>query len=149
MNKDRLSWGAVIKGAISLVLLPFLFATMMTTAAGIAIGFETRGDSEAIQRGLAGVVQTIEFRGAALLVAIVISTWRGALLARICGSSTPPALIAMMALATALSLTIGLIMDPGFNIAWLATQWVLFAVAAACGAAFARRRAQPRAQFAG
>lgn len=82
LNEERtFEWKAVVWAAILIFVLSILLMQLVPVVYGTYIGFQTRGDTELINEGVAGLVRSPFFIAYVYLSLAIVAWWRGAVLA--------------------------------------------------------------------
>ncbi|MFQ5575493.1 MAG: hypothetical protein ACE5G8_00745 [Anaerolineae bacterium] len=83
MNEEQtIKWGAIIWSAILIFVLSTLLASAAPAVYGTYIGFQTRGDMELVNAGVANLTGSTFFGIYFFAALALIAFWRGAVLAK-------------------------------------------------------------------
>ena len=100
-----LAWKAIVIALVVTIVLWLAFSTLVTISYGLYVGFQTRGDSDAINAQLALFTRSMPY---ILLSAVALGGlifWRGTVMARTSASSFPSmALVVILAVVTGATL---------------------------------------------
>lgn len=131
-------WGAVIWSGVLMVIIPVGAAIAISVGYGVVVGFQTRGDPEAINAAVTALASAAWYQALPKVLLAIVAFWRGARLARL---ATPamPAVVSAALLALVLLVVLAITL---FNAPLNGAQALSFAVDAvvmlACGLAGAR-----------
>lgn len=117
-------WGAVIWSSILIVIIPLGAALAMSVGYGLVIGFQTRGDPEAINAAVTALAGAAWYQALPKVLLAAVAFWRGARLARLV---TPATLAVVSAVVLAFILLVVLAITL-FNAPLSGEQMISFAV---------------------
>lgn len=131
-------WGAVIWSSILMVIIPLGAMLAVSVGYGLVVGFQTRGDPEAINAAIIALAGAAWYQALPKVLLAIVAFWRGMRLAR---RVTPaaPAVVSAAALALILLVVLAITL---FKAPLSGEQAISFAVDVvvmlACGLAGAR-----------
>ncbi|ABU57237.1 hypothetical protein [Roseiflexus castenholzii] len=108
-HRQSFPWGAVIWSSILMVVIPLGFAFAVSVGYGVVVGFQTRGDPEAIHAAVTALASAAWYRALPKVLLAIVAFWRGTRLARLAAPAAPSvvgavllALVLLVVLAVAL-----------------------------------------------
>lgn len=82
LEEKTIKWTAIIWGAILIFIISTLLTAVVPTVYGTYIGFQTRGDMELVNEGVARVTGSVFFALYVYLSLALVALWRGFILAQ-------------------------------------------------------------------
>ncbi len=131
-------WGAVIWSSVLMVMIPLGSVIAISVGYGVVVGFQTRGDPEAINAAVTTLAGAAWYQALPKVLLAIVAFWRGARLARLV-TPAMPAVVSAALLALVLLVVLAITL---FNAPLSGAQAISFVVDAvvmlACGLLGAR-----------
>ncbi len=89
-HKQTFPWGAVIWSSVLMVIIPLGAAIAISVGYGVVVGFQTRGDPEAINTAVMSLSGAVWYQALPKILLAAVAFWRGMRLAHSSASATLP-----------------------------------------------------------
>lgn len=117
-------WGAVIWSSVLMVIIPIGVTLAVSVGYGVVVGFQTRGDPEAINAAVMALASAAWYQALPKVLLAIVAFWRGARLARLL-TPAMPAVVSAAVLALILLVVQAITL---FNVPLSGEQIMSFAV---------------------
>ncbi|MDW8144884.1 MAG: hypothetical protein RMJ48_01065 [Roseiflexaceae bacterium] len=135
-------WGAVIWSSILMALIPIGIAFAVSVGYGVIVGFQTRGDPEAINAAIVALGSAAWYLALPRVLLAIVAFWRGMRLARLVTPFVLPVVsAALLALILLVVLAITVFNAPlnGETAIFIAVNAVILLACSLAGARVAQR----------
>lgn len=123
-HNQSFPWGAVIWSSVLMVIIPLGAMLAMSVGYGLVVGFQTRGDPEAINEAVTTLASAAWYQALPKVLLAIVAFWRGTRLARLVTLAVP-AVVSAAALAMILLVVLAITL---FNAPLSSEQMISFAV---------------------
>jgi hypothetical protein len=140
--KQNFPWGAVIWSSVLMIIIPLGAAIAISVGYGVVVGFQTRGDPEAINTAVMSLSGAVWYQALPKILLAAVAFWRGMRLAHSSASATLPVVsAAILALIGLIGTGLSLFNAPlsGEQIISFAVDGVIMLACGLAGVRIARR----------